>query len=598
MFLPIENLLKKNIIEAIQKLYETSINDQQIQLQKTKTEFKGDYTLVVFPLLRISKKSPDITAAEIGNFLKNQMSEIESFEIIKGFLNFSLTEKFWLETLQNISQIENYGKLSQENPKHIAVEFSSPNTNKPLHLGHIRNNLLGWSVAEILKTAGFQVTKVNLINDRGIHICKSMLAWEKWGNNETPELTGMKGDHLIGKYYVKFDAAYKNEISRFESQGLTKQEAENQAGIILEAREMLKKWENQDPHTRETWEKMNCWVYKGFEETYKKLGIDFDRIYYESEMYLKGKEIILESLGKANIRRNTDNSVSIDLTADGLDEKILLRSDGTCVYITQDIGTAIERYNELNFDKLIYVVGNEQDYHFQVLFLILKKLNFQWANQLFHLSYGMVELPEGKMKSREGTVVDADDLIEKMIETACEKTQESGKLSDISEEEKQEIYRIIGLGALKYFILKIEPKKNILFNPRESIDFNGNTGTFIQYTYVRIKSIFRKITEQNVSVNPNFSLSISISQKEKDLVKLLYEFPAKISEAAENYSPSIIANYVYDLAREYNQFYNDHSVLNEKNKELQAFRVMLSRQTANTLSLGLRLLGIETLEKM
>ncbi|MBA3705569.1 MAG: arginine--tRNA ligase, partial [Bacteroidetes bacterium] len=571
---------------------------EKITFEKTNPDFVGDLTLVVFSFLKASKKKPEDTANEIGNYLKNNTTEIESFNVVKGFLNIVIDTDFWLKYFNSVNGKSIVNNAINPNTQTIMVEYSSPNTNKPLHLGHIRNNLLGYSIAEILKAAGNKVIKVNLVNDRGIHICKSMLAWQKWGGGETPESSGMKGDHLVGKYYVKFDKRYKSEVESQKSKGLTQEEAEKKAPLMLEIQEMLRKWEAGDKEVRTLWEMMNGWVYKGFEVTYKMLGVNFDKTYYESNTYVLGKNIIEEGLSKGVLKRRADNSVYIDLTADGLDEKTLLRGDGTSVYITQDLGTAVQRAEEYHFNKLIYTVGNEQDYHFKVLFLILKKLGYAWTDGLYHLSYGMVELPEGKMKSREGTVVDADDLMEEMISTAAATTKELGKVEGLSEAEAQHLYQTIGLGALKYFMLKVDPKKKMLFNPAESIDFNGNTAPFIQFNYVRIQALLRKAKE-NKQFNEVLNTSnISILPKEKELIIKLYNFNTAIQQAANEFSPAVIANYVYDLAKDYSQYYHDTSILKEENKSLVQFRLHLSNTIGNVIKSSMNLLGIEVPERM
>ena len=580
-----KNVVKMNIetilVEATQKvlkeLYHVEADIRQIQLQNTRKEFEGDLTLVVFPFLRFSKKSPELTANEIGEKLQNEINIVESYNVIKGFLNLVIEKEYWLNVLLGANQNKEFGfQPISEQSKTVMVEYSSPNTNKPLHLGHIRNNLLGFSISEILKANGNNVVKTNIVNDRGIHICKSMYAWQKWGKGKTPENSGMKGDHLVGEFYVEFDKHYKAEIAELIEKGVSKEEAENQAPSILAARELLRKWEAKDKETVELWETMNSWVYKGFDVTYKKMGVDFDKIYYESDTYLVGKEEVLRGVKENIFYQKEDTSVWADLTADGLDQKILLRSDGTSVYMTQDIGTAKMRFNDYPIDKMVYVVGNEQNYHFQVLSILLDKLGFKWGKDLFHFSYGMVELPSGKMKSREGTVVDADDLMEGMIVVAREMSEELGKLGNLSEEEAEDTFRMIALGALKYFILKVDPKKNMLFNPEESIDFNGNTGPFIQYTFARIQSVLRKAAENNLQINSNFKIE-TFSQKEKEIVKRIALFPSIVEEAGNNYSPAVIANYCYELVKEYNQFYHDHSILNETNSAQQNFRILLSQ---------------------
>jgi arginyl-tRNA synthetase len=570
-----------------------------VQFQKTRKEFEGDFTLVVFPFLKAAKKSPEQAAQDIGNYLKDRVKEICAFNVVKGFLNIKLSDEYWINHLNTIITNPQYGiKQERTSGKTIMVEYSSPNTNKPLHLGHIRNNLLGYSVAEILKANGHRILKVNLVNDRGIHICKSMLAWQKWGNGATPESTGIKGDKLVGDYYVKFDKEYKKQISELTAKGIDPDTAKDTAPLLQEAREMLRKWEAGDKEVTELWKTMNNWVYKGFDITYKTLGVDFDKIYYESETYKLGKAIVLEGLKKGILIQKEDGSVWADLTNDGLDQKILLRSDGTSVYMTQDIGTAHQRFSEFNLDDHIYVVGNEQNYHFQVLKIVLKKLGFDWADNITHLSYGMVELPEGKMKSREGTVVDADDLIDEMVSTAKETSEELGKIDEMTEAEAEKLFKTIGLGALKYFILKVDPKKTMMFNPKESIDFNGNTGPFIQYTHARIKSILRKAVETGNEINNNIDLSINLTPKEQELIKLLSEFPEIVTEAGENYSPAVISNYIYDLAKEYNQFYHAHPVVKEENDKIRNLRVQISNQIAGTIKKGAELLGIEVPERM
>jgi arginyl-tRNA synthetase len=592
----IEKTLSEKTIEALQTLYAATIG--KVTFEKTNPDFEGDLTLVVFPFLKASKKKPEDTANEIGNYLKSNVPEVAGFNVVKGFLNISIDNKFWLDYFRSIDGKPLVNSNLPAEASTVMVEYSSPNTNKPLHLGHIRNNLLGYSVAEILKAAGNKVIKVNLVNDRGIHICKSMLAWQKWGNGETPESSGMKGDHLVGKYYVEFDKHYKSEVLSLKSKGKTEEEAEKQAPLMLEIQEMLRKWEAGDKPVRELWEMMNSWVYKGFDVTYKMLGVNFDKTYYESNTYVLGKNIIEEGLSKGVLKRRADNSVYIDLTADGLDEKTLLRGDGTSVYMTQDLGTAVQRSEEYKFNKLIYTVGNEQDYHFKVLFLILKKLGYTWAEGLYHLSYGMVELPEGKMKSREGTVVDADDLMEEMINTAAATTKELGKVEGLTEAEAQHLYKTIGLGALKYFMLKVDPKKKMLFNPAESIDFNGNTAPFIQFNYVRIQALLRKAKENKQFDEVLNTDAISILPKEKELIIKLYNFNTTIQQAANEYSPAVIANYVYDLAKEYSQYYHDTPIFKEENKSLVAFRLHLSNTIGTVIKSSMNLLGIEVPERM
>ena len=594
----IETTLVQSVVEAIKSLYGTEFSAEKIQLQKTRKEFEGDYTVVVFPFLALSKKRPEETAQEIGEFLKNNVSAISSFNVVKGFLNLAISPSYWVDLLNEIDNNEKWGiaPVTEDSPL-VMVEYSSPNTNKPLHLGHIRNNLLGYALSNIIEANGNKVVKTNIVNDRGIHICKSMLAWQKWGEGETPASSGKKGDHLIGDYYVAFDKHYKAELNELMEKGMSKEEAEAASPLMAEAREMLVKWEAGDKEVRALWEKMNNWVYEGFDETYKRLGVDFDKIYYESDTYLVGKETVLGGLEKGIFYRREDESVWADLTNDGLDEKLLLRSDGTSVYMTQDIGTAQLRFRDYPIDKMVYVVGNEQNYHFQVLSLLLDKLGFSWGKGLVHFSYGMVELPEGKMKSREGTVVDADDLMDEMINTARETSEELGnKLNDLSEEEKANINRIIGLGALKYFMLKVDARKNMLFNPKESIDFNGNTGPFIQYTYARTRSIERKAAE--AGVDTNIAKPENISEKECAIIRMLNDFPAIVKQAGTDYSPSGIANYAYELAKEYNQFYHDFSILKEENEATKAFRILLTHNVGKVIKLAMGLLGIEVPERM
>ena len=588
-----ESLLALKASEAVKALYGADIAPESLQLQPTRKEFEGDYTLVVFPLLRISHASPEATGAAIGDYLAANVPEIASFNVVKGFLNILLSPVYWDELLEEIAADGDFGQLPSTG-KRIMVEFSSPNTNKPLHLGHIRNNLLGDSVSRILSAAGNEVIKATLVNDRGIHICKSMLAWKKLFGGETPESSGKKGDHLVGDCYVAFDKLYKSEIAELVKGGMDEEEAKKEAPSIKEAHEMLRLWEQGDPEVRELWKMMNGWVFAGFDETYKALGITFDKVDYESENYLLGKDLVREGLEKGVFVKDPDGSVWCDLTSDGLDRKIVLRSDGTSVYITQDLGTAEKRFSEYALDSHVYVVGNEQDYHFQVLKLILSKLGFDWAERIFHVSYVMVELPEGKMKSREGTVVDADDLIFKMYAEAKATSEESGKLADVPEEEREELYRMIGLGALKYFIIKVDPKKTMLFDPKESIDFNGNTGPFIQYTHARIRSILRKAEGIEAAVAPG----VIPSAKEVRLIKLLSFYPSKVGEAAESFSPSVIANYAYDLAKEFNQYYHDTRILGEPDKTLLSFRLVLAKAVATTLSKAMGLLGIGLPERM
>ena len=595
----IETTLVQSVVEAIKSLYGTDFSAEKIQLQKTRKEFEGDFTLVVFPFLALSKKRPEETAQEIGEFLKASQPVISAFNVVKGFLNLSIATSYWIDLLGNIDSTEKWGTVeaTEESPL-VMVEYSSPNTNKPLHLGHIRNNLLGYALSNIIAANGNRVVKTNIVNDRGIHICKSMLAWQKWGKGATPESCGKKGDHLIGDYYVAFDKHYKAELAELMEKGMSKEEAEATSPLMAEAREMLVKWEAGDKEVRALWEKMNNWVYEGFDETYKRLGVDFDKIYYESDTYLVGKETVLGGLEKGLFYRREDESVWADLTKEGLDEKLLLRSDGTSVYMTQDIGTAQLRFRDYPIDKMVYVVGNEQNYHFQVLSLLLDRLGFSWGKGLVHFSYGMVELPEGKMKSREGTVVDADDLMDEMINTARETSEElGGKLNDLTAKEKAEINRIIGLGALKYFMLKVDARKNMLFNPKESIDFNGNTGPFIQYTYARTRSIERKAAEAGVNVD-TANAPESISEKECGIIRMLNEFPAVIRQAGTDYSPSGIANYTYELAKEYNQFYHDFSILREENESIKAFRILLTRNVGKVIKTAMNILGIDVPERM
>ncbi|NVO02256.1 MAG: arginine--tRNA ligase [Bacteroidetes bacterium] len=594
-----EKILAEKVCESINSLYQQTVSSDLVSVQKTRKEFIGDFTVVVFPFTKSSKKSPEITANEIGDFLKAELPIIKSFNVIKGFLNIEFHESEWVNFFFENKNSITYGTDENSgNSKPIVVEYSSPNTNKPLHLGHIRNNLLGYSVANILKANGQNVIKVNLVNDRGIHICKSMLAWQKWGEGESPESSGLKGDHLIGKYYVLFDKHYKEQIAELVSTGISEDDAKKQAALIVEAQEMLLKWEHHDEEVIALWKKMNAWVYQGFDVTYKRMGVDFDKVYYESETYLLGKSLVEEGLQKGTLNKKEDNSVWADLTADGFDEKLLLRSDGTSVYMTQDLGTAELRYDEMLPSKMIYVVGNEQNYHFDVLKLVLKKLGKDWFDAIQHLSYGMVELPEGKMKSREGTVVDADDLIDEMISTAKQTTEELGKTNDFSQAEADELYRMIGLGALKYFILKVDPTKNMVFNPKESIDFNGNTGPFIQYTYARIQSVLRKAEAQYNSEEVLDAKEIALLPKEKELLRLLYEFSQVVKIAGDILSPAIIANYVFELAKEYNQFYHEIPILKEPNLALLKFRLHLSAFTANVIKISVNLLGIEVPERM
>ena len=594
----IEALISKAAGEAVKALYGMDATEKMLQMQKTRSEFEGNLTLVVFPFVKAARKSPEQTAQEIGEYLVQNCTAVEKFNVVKGFLNLSIGDGAWLELLKAIDQDEHFGtKTSNENSPLVMIEYSSPNTNKPLHLGHVRNNLLGWSLAQIMEANGNKVVKTNIVNDRGIHICKSMLAWLKYGNGETPESSGKKGDHLIGDYYVAFDKHYREEIKELIAQGMDEEKAKQEAPLIKEAHEMLVKWEQNDPEVRALWEKMNAWVYAGFDETYKKMGVSFDKIYYESQTYLKGKAKVEEGLAKGLFERHEDNSVWADLTNEGLDQKLLLRSDGTSVYMTQDIGTAEMRFQDYPIDKMIYVVGNEQNYHFQVLSILLDRLGFKWGKELTHFSYGMVELPNGKMKSREGTVVDADDLMALMVEDAYKTSMELGKFDDMTEEERREIARIVGMGALKYFILKVDARKNMLFNPEESIDFNGNTGPFIQYTYARIRSILRKAQDAQNNQN-TLSTQITLNDKEIELIQKMNEFGAAVEQAGKDYSPSGIANYCYELTKVFNQFYHDYSILNEPDADKRAVRLVLARNVAKIIKSGMSLLGIEVPERM
>lgn len=595
----IEDKLVASVIGGLKALYGQEVPAAQVQLQKTKKEFEGHLTVVVFPFLRMSKKGPEQTAQELGEYLQANEPAVAAFNVIKGFLNLTIASATWIELLNGIHEDEHYGIVAPgESAPLVMIEYSSPNTNKPLHLGHVRNNLLGNALANIVMANGNKVVKTNIVNDRGIHICKSMLAWQKYGGGETPESSGKKGDHLVGDYYVAFDKHYKAEVAELMEKGMSKEEAEAASPLMNEAREMLVKWEAGDPEVRALWEKMNNWVYAGFDETYRKMGVSFDKIYYESDTYLEGKEKVMEGLEKGFFFKKEDGSVWADLTAEGLDHKLLLRGDGTSVYMTQDIGTAKLRFADYPIDKMIYVVGNEQNYHFQVLSILLDKLGFEWGKSLVHFSYGMVELPEGKMKSREGTVVDADDLMEEMIATARETSQELGKLDGLTQAEADDIARIVGLGALKYFILKVDARKNMTFNPKESIDFNGNTGPFIQYTYARIQSVLRKAAEAGIVVPAVLPAHVALSEKEEGLIQMVADFAAVVKQAGEDYSPSVIANYVYDLVKEYNQFYHDFSILREENEDLKVFRVALSANIAKVVRLGMGLLGIEVPDRM
>ena len=594
----IEALISKAAGEAVKALYGMDATEKMLQLQKTRSEFEGNLTLVVFPFVKAAKKSPEQTAQEIGEYLQEHCEAVEKFNVVKGFLNLSMGDGAWIQLLNAIDSDEHYGeKSATDDSPLVMIEYSSPNTNKPLHLGHVRNNLLGWSLAQIMQANGNKVVKTNIVNDRGIHICKSMLAWLKYGNGETPETSGKKGDHLIGDYYVAFDKHYREEIKELMAQGMDEEKAKQEAPLIKEAHDMLVKWEQNDPEVRALWEKMNSWVYAGFDETYKKMGVSFDKIYYESQTYLKGKAKVEEGLAKGLFERHDDNSVWADLTNEGLDQKLLLRSDGTSVYMTQDIGTAEMRFQDYPIDKMIYVVGNEQNYHFQVLSILLDRLGFKWGKELVHFSYGMVELPNGKMKSREGTVVDADDLMDLMVEDAYKTSMELGKFDDMTEDERKEIARIVGMGALKYFILKVDARKNMLFNPEESIDFNGNTGPFIQYTHARIRSILRKSADTAADATLN-ALNSTLSDKEIELIQKMSEYGAAVEQAGKDYSPSGIANYCYELTKVFNQFYHDYSILNEEDEAKKATRLVIARNVAKILKNGMGLLGIEVPERM
>ena len=599
--------INKAALEAVKALYGQDVPEKMVQVQKTKKEFEGSLTLVVFPFLKISKKKPEDTAAEIGEWMKQNCKAVADYNVVKGFLNIVIDNAAWIGMLNDINADEHYGeKQATEDSPLVMIEYSSPNTNKPLHLGHVRNNLLGWSLAQIQAANGNKVVKTNIVNDRGIHICKSMLAWQKWGNGVTPETSGMKGDHLIGDFYVAFDKHYREEVkelkAKFVAEGMDEEAAEkkakDEAPLIKEAHEMLVKWEQGDKDVRDLWQKMNSWVYAGFDETYKNLGVGFDKIYYESDTYLKGKAKVEEGLEKGLFERHEDNSVWADLTNEGLDQKLLLRSDGTSVYMTQDIGTAEMRFKDYPIDKMIYVVGNEQNSHFQVLSILLDRLGFKWGKELVHFSYGMVELPNGKMKSREGTVVDADDLIETMVADAKKTSEELGKFNDMTEQERNEIARIVGMGALKYFILKVDARKNMLFNPEESIDFNGNTGPFIQYTYARIRSILRKAAGQGVTIPDALADNMPLCQKETELIQKMDEFGAAVRQAGKDYSPSGIANYCYELTKDFNQFYHDYSILNADTEEEKVVRLVIAKNVAKTIKNGMALLGIEVPERM
>ena len=593
----IDCIIAQAVSKAVKDLYGIDTPAENIVPQATRKEFEGNLTVVVFPWVKAARKAPDAVGQEIGSWLEANEEAVEKFNVVKGFLNITIAPRFWNSVLTHIAETPDYGiKAADENSPLVMVEYSSPNTNKPLHLGHIRNNLLGFSLSEILKACGNRVVKTNIVNDRGIHICKSMLAWQKWGDGVTPESSGKKGDHLIGDFYVLFDKHYKAEVKALEEQGMTKEEAEAASPLMKEARAMLVKWEQKDPEIRALWEMMNSWVYAGFDETYKRMGVDFDKIYYESETYLEGKDKVLEGLEAGKMYRKEDGSVWADLTGEGLDHKLLLRSDGTSVYMTQDIGTAKLRFQDFPIDKMIYVVGNEQNYHFQVLSILLDRLGFKWGKDLVHFSYGMVELPEGKMKSREGTVVDADDLMDDMVTTARAVSAELGKLDGLTDEEVARISEMVGLGALKYFLLKVDPRKNITFNPKESIDFNGNTGPFIQYTYARICSVLRKAEEEGMKIGSY--ADVTPGEREITLVQALADFPATVQAAGQSYSPALIANYIYDLVKCYNQFYHDCSILKESDEAVRSFRLELSRQTARVVKTGMALLGIEVPERM
>ena len=589
----LDKIISQAVSRAVAELYAVEVSAESIVPQATRKEFEGNLTVVVFPFLKASRKSPEATATELGEWLVANEAAVEKFNVVKGFLNISIKSDFWIDVLNDVANADDFGiKPVTDESQLVMVEYSSPNTNKPLHLGHVRNNLLGYSLSLILKANGYKVVKTNIVNDRGIHICKSMLAWQKWGDGITPEKAGKKGDHLIGDFYVEFDKHYKAELKALKESGLSDEEAEKQSTLMQEAREMLRKWEQNDPEIRGLWKTMNEWVYAGFDDTYKRMGVDFDKIYYESDTYLEGKDLVLGGIEKGIMYRKEDNSVWADLTADGLDHKLLLRGDGTSVYMTQDIGTAKLRYQDYPIDKMVYVVGNEQNYHFQVLALLLDKLGFKWGKDLVHFSYGMVELPHGKMKSREGTVVDADDLMDEMINSAAEASAE--RMKDIPADEAAEIARVIGLGALKYFLLKVDPRKNMMFNPQESIDFNGNTGPFIQYTYARIQSVLRRAQEQAAAL----SVKPVPSEKEVTLIQKIADFPSVVEDAGRNYSPAVIANYCYDLAKEYNQFYHDYPILKEEDENVRAMRLLLSSVTARTLKSAVALLGIEMPNRM
>lgn len=593
----IEKLLTAKTTEAIKSLWGADVDTKQVSWQKTRREFEGDFTLVVFPFVKTLKMAPEAIAGKLGDYLVENVAEVTTFNVIKGFLNLVISNGYWMSFFSENATNQRFGLTNEKSGKPVVIEYSSPNTNKPLHLGHIRNNLLGYSLAKILDATGKQAVKVNLVNDRGIHICKSMLAWLKWGNGETPETSGLKGDHLVGKYYVLFDKHYKAEIAELVKNGMDEEDAEKGASLMMEAQELLVKWENRNQEVISVWEKMNGWVYDGFDVTYRRLGVDFDKIYHESDTYLLGRELVEEGLKNGVFFKKENGSVWCDLTAEGLDEKLLLRADGTSVYITQDLGTAQLRHDEYDPEQLIYVVGNEQNYHFDVLKKVLKKMGRDWSDQIFHLSYGMVELPHGRMKSREGTVVDADDLLNEMYLTAKKTTEELGKTDSFADAEKDTLYRMIGLGALKYYILKVDPKKNMLFNPEESIDFNGNTGPFIQYTHARVRSLFRKAADRNIPLTQS-SDKVDLLPKEHALLRLLYDFPAVVAEAGENFSPALIANYAYELAKEFNQYYQEVPILRENDPGLIAFRLNLSGFTGNVLKTAMGLLGIEVPDRM
>ncbi len=595
----IENRIKASVAKAVKELYGTEIAEESVQLQLTRKDMKGDYTIVVFPLLKLSKKNPVQTGEDLGSYLINDCEEVSSFEVIKGFLNVQLSHGYWLGLLNQLVQDADYGKTgATDDSPLVMIEYSSPNTNKPLHLGHIRNNLLGFALSRIVGANGNKVVKTNIVNDRGIHICKSMLAWKKWGEGQTPESTGKKGDHLVGDFYVRFDQEYKKEQAELIEKGATKEEAEAQSPLMAEAREMLLKWESHDKEVYSLWEMMNQWVYAGFADTYKMMGVDFDKIYYESDTFKTGRDMVLEGLDKGVFYRRDDNSVWADLQNDGLDEKLLLRKDGTSVYMTQDIGTAKLRYDDYSIDKMVYVVGNEQNYHFKVLAILLDKLGLEWGKDLVHFSYGMVELPEGKMKSREGTVVDADDLMKDMIDTARDMSKELGKLEGYTEEEAEKVYKTIALGALKYFILKVDPRKNMTFDPKESIDFNGNTGPFIQYTYARIQSIGRKAQEKGIDIPEEAGTDVELTEKEVQLMKMISNFPAIIAEAGKVYSPALIANFVYDMAKEFNQFYHESPIAVEEDTAKRAMRLVLCKSVGTVIKNGMWMMGIDVPERM